>query len=184
MKILLIDNGTKHLNSLKKLLSGHKVDVFKLFSKYPSTFGYNLIILSGGSKVGIKESPESFYQEIELIKNSKTPIIGICEGCEIIAYAFNSDLQKISPKAKGIKEIEVLYNNFFALPSPILVYEAHHWAIKRLGRKLMAIAKSETGFEIIKHKSKNIYGFQFHPEMLTDKLVGGDIFNLVIKKIT
>jgi len=184
MKILLIDNGTKHLDSLKSLLSNHRVDVVQLFSRYPSTFGYNLIVLSGGSKIAIKVSPESFGQEIELIKNSKTPIIGICEGCEIIAYAFNSDLEKITPKAKGVKEIEAMNDNFFTLPSPIKVYEAHHWAIKRLGRKLTAIARSETGFEIIKHKSKKIYGFQFHPEMFTDKLVGDEIFNLVIKKIT
>lgn len=183
MRVLLIDNGTKHLDDLKRLLLGHKIDIYELFSKYPSTFGYNLIVLSGGSKIAIKDSPSSFANEIELIKNSKTPIIGICEGCELIAYAYNSDIEKTTPKVKGIKEIEIIKNNYFTLPSPINVYEAHHWAIKRLGRKLTGLARSRTGFEIIKHKSKPIYGFQFHPEMFVDKLVGDDMFNQVLSKI-
>jgi GMP synthase-like glutamine amidotransferase len=179
MKILLIDNGTKHLRKLKDLLKDFEVDIYPLFDKYPSFYGYNLIILSGGSNYAVKTNPDKFEREINLIKDAKIPIIGICQGCEIIAYTFNSDLEKINPKTKGVRNIEFIDKDFFR-SKMVEVYEAHRWVIKRLGKKLTGIAKSQTGFEVIKHKP--IYGLQFHPEMFVDKTLGDDIFMSIIAK--
>jgi len=36
--------------------------------------------------------------------------------------------------------------------------------------------KSRDGFEVIKHSTKPVYGFQFHPEMFEDKTCGDEIF--------
>lgn len=39
---------------------------------------------------------------------------------------------------------------------------------------------SKDGVEIIKHKQKIIYGFQFHPEMFPDQTQGDELFaNLI-----
>lgn len=183
MRVLLIDNGTKHLANLKKLLSGYETDIYPLFSRYPSFYGYNLIVLSGGSDYAVSLNPEKFEQEIDLIRSARIPIIGICEGAEIIAYAFNSDLEQIEPKVKGARKIEITDENLLGRKTEIEVYEAHRWAIKKLGRKLTGLAKSESGFEIIKHKDRNIYGLQFHPEMLNNKTLGDDIFKQILKKV-
>lgn len=182
MKILLIDNGTKHLLKLKELLADYEVDVCPLFERYPSFYGYNLIILSGGSDYAVRVNPEKFEQEIDMIRNARIPIIGICEGAEIIAYTFNSDLELIDKKVKGTRKIEITDEDLLGHNIKIEVYEAHRWAIKKLGRKLTGLAKSDTGFEIIKHKERDIYGLQFHPEMLTDNTLGDEIFKLILKK--
>lgn len=184
MKVLIIDNGTKHLGRLKDLLTGNKLEVLPLFQKYPPSENYDLIILSGGSQLAIVTAPEVFKEEINLIKNSQKPIIGICEGCEIIAHTFGSKLEFNEAKAKGIKRIEIVDKNFIKLNSPIEVYEAHQWAIKELGKELLGIAKSGYGWEIIKHKDKPIYGFQFHPEMLVNETLGNEIFNQTVDQIT
>ncbi len=179
MKILLIDNGTKHLGKLKDLLKDNDIDVYKLFSKYPTDDQYDLIVLSGGSQISITAAPEIFEQEIDLIKKTKTPIIGICQGCEIVAYTFNSELEYLEHKTKGIKRIELL-STLFNLDEQIYVYEAHHFAIKKLGNELVELAKSNDGVEIFRHRNKQILGMQFHPEMFVDKTLGDDIFRKAV----
>lgn len=184
MKVLIIDNSTKHLQSLKNLLLSHELTILTFSSTYSDTEQYDLIVLSGGSKFAITQKPEIFANEIELIKNSSKPIIGICEGCEIIAYAYGSKLESFSPKVKGIKTIQIIDNSVIDFKNPINVYEAHHWAIKELGKDLIGIAKSDRGWEIIKHENKPVYGFQFHPEMFVDKARGDEIFKSIVKIIT
>ncbi|MEI6144754.1 MAG: gamma-glutamyl-gamma-aminobutyrate hydrolase family protein, partial [Candidatus Berkelbacteria bacterium] len=56
----------------------------------------------------------------------------------------------------------------FANISNLKVYESHRWIVKKVGEDLLALAKSEDGIEVIKHKNRLIYGVQFHPEMLAD----------------
>jgi GMP synthase (glutamine-hydrolysing) len=185
MQILLIDNGTKHLRSLKKLLSNGTVTTVPLFAKYPSSNDFDLIVLSGGSKFSVLKYQNKFAEEIKLVKNSKTPIIGICEGCEIIAFSFGSILEKLIMKTRGIKEISLIgENTFITSLNNFKVYEAHRFAITKLGKNLIGLAKSKDGFEIIKHKNKNIFGFQFHPEMLVERTLGDDIFRSLIQTLS
>jgi GMP synthase (glutamine-hydrolysing) len=183
MKILIIDNGAKHLGKLKDLLRENEIEIYPLFSKYPRAENYDLVILSGGGQLSIVTNPEIFTEEINLIKKCKVPIIGICEGCEIIAYAFGSRLEFNKPKNKGVKKIEMVNHDFVNIIGPIEVYEAHFWAIKETGEYLTGIAKSERGWEIIKHKDRCIYGLQFHPEMFVDKTQGDEIFKKIVNNL-
>lgn len=182
MKVLLIDNGTKHLARLKRLLNGNILKTVGLFSEYPNFENYDLIILSGGSVVSIAGSPESFVQETKMVRESKTPIIGICQGCEIIATAYGSKLKFLDHKTKGVKKVhlEIESENF---PKNVDVYEAHHYAIKTLGPDLVELAKSNDGVEMLKHKTKEIYGMQFHPEMLVNATFGDELFKYVVSLV-
>lgn len=182
MKVLLIDNGTKHLGKLKELLKNYEIHVCKLFSTYPDFNLFDLVVLSGGSQISVVSAPEVFKQEIDLIKKSQTSIIGICEGCEIIAYTYGSELKYLEHKTKGVKKIHLISKEF-VFNKDIEVYEAHHFAIKNLGDDLVELATSDDGVEIIKHKNKNIYGLQFHPEMMVDVTLGDEIFRKVISLV-
>jgi GMP synthase (glutamine-hydrolysing) len=180
MKILLIDNGTRHLGKLKDLLTGNEIDIHPLFQKYPPPENYDLIILSGGSQIAINSAPEVFKEEISLIKTSQTPIIGICEGCEIIAFAFGSKLEPGERKVKGVKIIKTVNKDLLNVDIPLKVYESHFWTIKDLGKDVVGIAKSQSGWEVLKHKTKPIYGMQFHPEMFVDKTFGDEVFRKIL----
>lgn len=118
MRVLLIDNGTKHLPSLLSLLSGNLVKNVKV-GKAANYKGYDLIILSGGSKKAVATNPEYFKKEIDLIKSSETPIIGVCEGCELIAYAYGGLLIRDSKKTLGLKKVRVITPNVLNLPASI-----------------------------------------------------------------
>lgn len=187
MKILLIDNETKNLNNLKTLLKGNIVKVLK-YNKIKNTKDnkFDLIILSGGSNHSANNIYE-YENEIKLITKTHTPIIGICLGFQLIAKSFNGDIKKkiIKRKSKILKIKKIKNSNIFKNINnkQIKVYESHRYVLKKAPSCFNVYAKSIDGIEIIKHKIKNIYGLQFHPEVFLDKQFGDEIFFNIINKI-
>ena len=92
-------------------------------------------------------------------------------------YTFGAKLSTLADKQKGLVEVEVISNDgIFGETKHFMAYENHTIAIKTLSEELQGLAKSETGYEVIKHKTKPIYGFQFHPEIFQDVAYGDEIF--------
>lgn len=178
MKILIIDNGSMYLDYLKQLVSGHLLTI-KKYNEIVSTDNknYDLIILSGGHNLSVIKYEEEFSKEIALIRESTTPILGICLGFELIAHCFGATLLRMHNKEKIILTIsKELDDPLFQAIGNINVYESHRWVVTQVGQDLISLAKSKDGIEIIKHKEKLIYGFQFHPEMFEDQTQGDELF--------
>ncbi len=173
MKVLLVDNGSNLLNKLQELIPGSEVTVGFGDIKSLDSNNFDLIVLSGGGKHNILFEEDSFGEEISIVRSGK-PVIGICFGCELIARAFGGELVELPENQKGIYEIEILDKTFGS--GSIKVYEGHRWAISKIPDEFEVLAKSETGPEIIKHKTLPIYGLQFHPENMVDKTVGDELF--------
>lgn len=178
MKTLIINNESSLLEKLKALILGEKV--IREWSDVPTAKEvevFELIVLSGSSSFSLRESEEKFIKEELLIKNSKVPVIGICFGCELIARAFGGTLKKLGQKEKGIIEVDVLSgDDIFGGKRSFEVYASHEWAIDKIPDDLLALARSKNSIMAIKHKTLPIYGFQFHPENLTEKTYGDEIF--------
>jgi len=171
MRILIIDNNTSYLESLKNLLSPHSFSVIKWEDfKYYKLDNYNLIILSGGHPNTVTYSHQLYEDEIKTILRSNIPILGICLGFELIVYAFGGKLKELPEKEKGEIEIEIISNDTILKNiTSLRVFESHRWIAESLPQELIPLAKSKEGVEIIKHITKFIYGFQFHPEIIVDK---------------
>ena len=164
MKILIVDNHSKNSSKIPRLFAGHNVSVCDCDNfNIEKTKDFDLVVLSGGTHVSAAESTKKAYGlEVEFIKTTKKPVIGICLGCQLIAKAFGGKLGKLEKRSHGIYEIKRGETSY-------KVYESHKYAIQKLPPQFDLIAKSETGAEIIKHKTKPIYGFQFHPEVFPRK---------------
>jgi len=177
MNILLIDNKTSHLPHLESLLTKFG-QVKVISSKYDfNEDDYNLVVLSGGHHTYITEHPEDYQKEIELVKKTNKPVLGVCLGAEIVSYAFGAKLSTLPDKQKGLVNVEVVNaDGIFGETKIFTAYENHKIAIETLSEELHGLAKSETGYEVIKHKTKSIYGFQFHPEIFQDIAYGDEIF--------
>jgi len=179
VKILLIDNGTIHLDELKKLLEKENLTtITKEGITEEIASGYELVILSGSSDISVATNPEAYAKEINLIKESSTPILGICMGFEVIAYTYGAKLKEMPYKEDGLVDIIVTKDNpIFGNKKRFLVSERHRWIVDKITEPLEELAISKDGVEAIKHKYKPIYGFQFHPEIHEDKNTGIEIFN-------
>lgn len=179
MNILLIDNGTIRQAELRSLLRENDIETIE-FDQISSTSieNFDLLILSGSSQFPILSNAARYKHEIDLIKNCTKPIIGICLGFELIGYAYGARLIEMPDRENGIIDLEVtnssgIFNN---LPN-FHIYESHRWVIKDLPADLVELARSKDGIEIVKHRDRKLYGFQFHPEMFVNKTCGDEIFN-------
>lgn len=183
MKVLLVDNGTSYLPNLQALTTDYRVDTipYTQLSSFPLD-NYDLIILSGGHQFSVIGHEDKFISEINLIKNTTVPILGICLGFELIGHAYGAKLSKLKAKEINILSINPhAVNPLFTGIESFEVYESHRWVIADPGDNLIALASSKDGIEIIKHKDKLIYGFQFHPEMFLESTVGDELFANFIK---
>ncbi len=182
MQTLLIDNGSKLTDRLKHLIPD-QVEVVGYDSIPDSTDKYDLIVLSGSSRFPVVGHEDELRREEELIKNSNKPIIGICLGHEIIAHTFRTKLEHVG-KHTGLCEILVTKDYpCFQNRKSFTVYEYHEWGVKELGDELEELARSDHAIAVIKHKSKPIYGFQFHPEHHTESQFGDEIFLSLVKEL-
>ncbi len=86
-------------------------------------------------------------------------------GFELIAKAFGSDLKQMAKNKKCEMPISILVDDpVFAGIDKISAYENHQWKVNDISDVLITLARSQDGIEVIRHKTRPIYGFQFHPE--------------------
>lgn len=173
MKIALIDfndSFTYNLFHLYKELN-QKITIIN-YSNITTKIieQYEAFILSPGSETPYEKI--NFINFFTQIINIKKPIIGICLGCQIIAYYFqnNLNLMKI-PQHGVISKLKIIKDDiiFNRLPKKIYVGRYHSWRInikKNSLIKILAISQNDLAPMIIKHQLLPIYGFQFHPESI------------------
>jgi anthranilate/para-aminobenzoate synthase component II len=82
----------------------------------------------------------------------------------------------------GIVEMEPTTDNFiFGGRKSFNVRENHRWVVRSIKDPLEEIGRSKDGIEAVKHKSKEIWGFQFHPETYVEGNEGYLIFDRLIE---
>jgi len=134
--------------------------------------GPDLVILTGSSALLSKpRTRELFRPEIDLIRKAQFPILGICYGHQIIGSAFGAPMRDLGQMLRGYEKISVVQKHplFDGLPSDLLVAESHRQELTKVPDEFQHLAQSTTSkVEAIVHRSKPIYGVQFHPERSND----------------
>jgi GMP synthase (glutamine-hydrolysing) len=134
--------------------------------------GPDLVILTGSSALLSKpRTRELFRPEIDLVRKAQFPILGICYGHQIIGSAFGAPMRDLGQMLRGYEKISVVQKHplFDGLPSDLVVAESHRQELTKVPDEFQHLAQSTTSkVEAIVHRSKPIYGIQFHPERSND----------------
>ena len=172
--ILIVNNHSRDLPELKECLSELGAD---FFLRDQRSMLNNLekkdvtgIILSGGSPfIDHKIYLSRIRADIASLLNYDVPVLGICEGHEIIAEVFGGEVVKMK-KPSEYNDLEVTIKErraiFSGLPRTVKVYEHHSRYVKGVERNFITAATSKKNeIEAIFHRERPIFGVQFHPEM-------------------
>lgn len=162
--IIVIDNGSDTIDYYKSILGSYTYQIvsWKKISNIDLR-KYRLIILSDGHDINVKNNV--LLQEIVL--NNNQPIIGICYGFQLIAYTYGCELVPLDEPRNGILDVSVTENcSFFDNISVFYAFKKHKFGIKKLSDSVNGLSISNDGYEIIKINDKDIYGFQYHPEII------------------
>lgn len=173
MKILLVNNNTQHLDYLNAALAGHQIETVKYLPGI--SFNYqdkDLIVLSGGGGEGLEINDKHktgklwYHDEMQLVETCPKPILGICMGFEVITRAYGSKVEEMQELIMGFRKVKPTSKGRLELQKDKLKqYEAHRWRVTDINTNYFDIlADSNTGLEIIKHKSRPLLATQFHPE--------------------
>ncbi|HEX8591455.1 MAG TPA: gamma-glutamyl-gamma-aminobutyrate hydrolase family protein [Candidatus Paceibacterota bacterium] len=185
MRVAFINNGTKNRKLFDQLLSG------SVITEFPSERAldalqepHDLIILSGSSRYPIVYHLDLLKGELELIRRASVPLLGICYGAELLAVAYGGKLLDKGHKQTGIYTIAPESRDpLFLGRESFDVYEAHRWVIETLPEEIEVLARSPAGPEVIRHKTRPQYGFQFHPEKMCDQTYGDELFRTLLGRL-
>lgn len=175
MRILIINNHTKHLKELQKICTGHTIHTKTYTNRNTNdTKNIDCIILSGWSKYNIFH--KSFTKEKKLILNIQKPLIGICLWAQLIAYTYGAQIKKMHHKFYGLYDISIQKRKKS-------VFEAHKFYIHDIPDTLEKLWTSRIGVEYFRHKDKPQRGLQFHPEVTYKHNDGHKIFDNILEQI-
>jgi len=132
----------------------------------------DLVILTGSSALLSKpRTRELFQPEMDLVRKAKFPILGICYGHQIIGSSFGAPMRDLGHMLRGYEKVSVVQKHplFDGLPSDMVVAESHRQELTKIPDEFQHLAQSKTSkVEAMVHRSKHIYGVQFHPERSND----------------
>ncbi|WP_411843057.1 glutamine-hydrolyzing GMP synthase [Salinicoccus sp. HZC-1] len=132
------------------------------------------IILSGGPK---SVYAEDAYTADPAIFDLGIPVLGICYGMQLLTQMLGGEVVPSNEKEFGATEININMNSrlFKGLSENETVLMSHSDKVTRIPDDFEQIAQTPLcKYAGVRHKEKDIYGVQFHPE--SKHSVNGDTF--------
>lgn len=185
MKILIINNHSRHTEKIIEIVKNINKEFglcdIEHFKDITNIDEYTGIILTGGSKYYLNDI--IFKPVINLITNSNIPILGICLGFELICFTYNCKYTITKDLDRGFGLINLSECNLFPRnTNNINAYYAHKLHIQEINPTYLdIIARREDYIYGVKVKGRNIYGLQFHPEMINEIYDNRDILDKFIQ---
>ena len=168
MKILVINcgsNKTKYIEEIvDEFIDVKTIEVLDF--KQSDLESISGIIISGAPILVTEVEPSMFIKQLSWVKTTKLPVLGICFGHQIIGLMHGSFASRMK-EDRDWQTIEAFEECplFERLPQEIEMMEDHCETIS-IPADFELIASSDVCVnEVMQHKSKPIFGVQFHPEV-------------------
>ncbi|UCF44179.1 MAG: glutamine-hydrolyzing GMP synthase [Planctomycetota bacterium] len=167
--IAILDFGSQYCQLIARRIREHNVysAIFRAdtTSEELSRLGVKGLILSGG--------PASVYDESaprcdEKIFAMGVPILGICYGMQLGCQILGAEVIAAQRREYGRTNLSIADKKdlFANLPDSTTVWASHGDQVGQLGKDFLKLAQTQTcPYAAVKHKKKNFFGVQFHPEV-------------------
>jgi len=169
-KILILDFGSQYTQ-----LIARKIRELNVYSEI-HPFNYDIanvkkdpeikaIILSGGpSSVYTENAPHISPEWLQL----GIPVLGICYGLQLMAFLNGGEVAKAQRREYGRAQLEILQQDplFYGIDEGSTVWMSHGDHVLKMPAQFEILAKTgNSPIAVMKHKEKQFYGLQFHPEV-------------------
>jgi GMP synthase (glutamine-hydrolysing) len=184
MKILLVDNtetGDRQYNAplenaIAQLTDLEVINYKHIPAEKTLQNRYSGIILSG---VPLHYSFDSIHQRLPYIGwilHTHIPVLGICLGHESIGRLYGASVIHNTEAEDGTCALTIVHNDpiFHNIPLTFDIITSHRGSITVPNEFVLLASSEKCKNQIMKHKDKAIYGFQFHPESSD---IGGTFLN-------
>jgi GMP synthase (glutamine-hydrolysing) len=175
--ILIVDNGSQYTHLIMRTCRDMDYDsvIVNNSSSYersvePIEDKIQFVILSGGPG-SVYSGNNGLSEDVakRILKSEKKwPLFGICFGHQVIALAAGAQVGRGKSAEYGISEIIVDKEDriFKDMPKRFNAWVSHFDEVKSVPDGFMPLAHSEScGIEAMRHKEREIYSVQFHPEV-------------------
>ena len=144
--------------------------------------GTRAIILSGG--------PMSVYDDLApkpdaAVWSGRIPVLGICYGAQLMARELGGDVLAANRREYGPANVTITNSDglFEGIDREQPVWMSHGDSITRLPQGFTATAQSDSSpFAGLADPSRNLYGIQFHPEVVHTPR-GKDVLRNFVQRI-
>lgn len=170
-KIIILDFGSQYTQLICKKIreNGFFAEIYPYTTKLSILQQENVMgLILSGSPLSVTEK-SSVFPDLKIFSESyQKPILGICYGLQIITHAFKGAIHCSTSREFGnatlsIHTDSVLLKGFEKNSS---VWMSHGDKIHKIPSNFISIATTgNSPNAIIQHKSRKIFGIQFHPEV-------------------
>ncbi len=167
--IAILDFGSQYSQLIARRVREHNVysEIFRADTpaKQLRQLPLKGLILSGGpASVYSKNAIECDRKIFEL----GLPILGICYGMQLGCKFLGGHVVPAQKREYGRTTLSIVDKSdlFAHLPDSITVWASHGDQVSKLGDDFAVLATTETcPYAAVRHKNKNFFGVQFHPEV-------------------
>jgi len=167
--IAILDFGSQYIQLIARRVREH--NVYSMICRYDITaeqlskLGVKGLILSGSpASVRDKNAPICDEKIFEL----GVPILGICYGMQLGCKVLGAKVTPAKSHEYGRTNLSIFQKDdlFTNLPDSITAWASHGDQVGELSNDFSRLAATQNcPFAAVKHKKRNFFGVQFHPEV-------------------
>ena len=170
-KVLLVNNDSDTWRELVETAHEAGFEVTTIGCRdmnHHSADGFDAVVLSGGWWYDDEIRHLEVYKgELEFLRTTDTPTLGICVGMQLMQLAHSGQIQLLDKPQHDVQTIDVASAGQLLLgwPKQVKVHKNHTMGALVAAPEFEVLASSPGHIEMIKHQVKPLLGVQFHPEV-------------------
>ncbi|WP_353892982.1 glutamine-hydrolyzing GMP synthase [Proteinivorax hydrogeniformans] len=185
-KVLILDFGGQYSQLIARRVREQNVyceiKPYDISPEEITDFNPQGIILSGGPASVYKENAPDCQ---DIIFSGKWPVLGICYGMQLMVHKLEGKVQRADSREYGVMEMEIKDEKSKLLhgissPTKVLMSHSDYIPYAPSDFKVTAISKN-TPTAVIENDEKQLYGIQFHPEVIHSECGREVIKNFLFK---